>query len=76
MGVREVKMMPFGVGRRICPGLGLATVHLELMIGRMVQEFEWSVFPARSEVDFEEKFEFTVVMKNTLRAVIKPRVST
>ncbi|CAN1140132.1 Cytochrome P450 77A1 (Fragment) [Linum perenne] len=75
-GVREVKMMPFGVGRRICPGLGLATVHLELMIGRMVQEFEWSVFPARSEVDFEEKFEFTVVMKNTLRAVIKPRVST
>ncbi|CAN0900629.1 Cytochrome P450 77A3 [Linum grandiflorum] len=74
-GVSGVKMMPFGVGRRICPGLGLAMVHLQLMIARMVQEFEWSVFPVGARgVDFEEKFEFTVVMKNTLRAVIKPRV--
>ncbi|KAI3793518.1 hypothetical protein L1987_36137 [Smallanthus sonchifolius] len=73
-GVTGVKMMPFGVGRRICPGLGMATVHVNLMIARMVQEFEWSSYPKDTKVDFSEKLEFTVVMKNSLRAMIKPRV--
>lgn len=72
-GVTGVKMMPFGVGRRICPGLGLGTVHLHLMIARMVQEFEWSAFPANTNIDFTEKFAFTVVMKKSLRATIKQR---
>ena len=75
MGVKGVKMMPFGVGRRICPGLGMATVHVHLMLARMVQEFEWSAYPANSKVDFTGKLEFTVVMKNTLKATIKPRDS-
>ncbi|KAJ0657578.1 putative cytochrome P450 [Helianthus annuus] len=73
-GVTGIKMMPFGAGRRICPGLGMATVHVNLMIARMVQEFEWSSYPKDTKVDFSEKLEFTVVMKNSLRAMIKPRV--
>lgn len=73
-GVTGVKMVPFGVGRRICPGLAMATVHVNLMLARMVQEFEWSADPKDSKVDFSEKLEFTVVMKNTLRAHIKPRI--
>ncbi|KAF5806043.1 putative cytochrome P450 [Helianthus annuus] len=73
-GATELKMIPFGVGRRICPGLGMATLHVSLMIGRMVQEFEWTSWPQNSKVDFSEKTEFTVVMKNTLRAMITSRV--
>ncbi|XP_076957393.1 cytochrome P450 77A2-like [Bidens hawaiensis] len=73
-GVTGIKMMPFGAGRRICPGLGMATVHVNLMIARMVQEFEWSSYPKDTKVDFSEKLEFTVVMKKSLRAMIKPRV--
>nr|POF24183.1 cytochrome p450 77a4 [Quercus suber] len=73
-GVTGVKMMPFGVGRRICPGLSMATVHIHLMLARMVQEFEWSAYPPGNELDFAGKLEFTVVMKNPLRAVIKSRV--
>lgn len=72
-GVTGVKMMPFGVGRRICPGLAMATVHVNLMLARMVQEFEWSGYPDPTKVDLTEKLEFTVVMKNSLRARIKPR---
>lgn len=73
-GVKEVKMMPFGVGRRICPGLGMATVHVNLMLARMVQEFEWFAYPGNNKVDFSEKLEFTVVMKNPLRAKVKLRI--
>nr|QNS29954.1 cytochrome P450 [Nothapodytes nimmoniana] len=74
MGVTGVKMMPFGVGRRICPGLSMATVHVNLMIARMIQEFEWFAYPENGKVDFREKLEFTVVMKNPLRARVNPRV--
>nr|ATO91439.1 putative cytochrome P450 [Fallopia multiflora] len=73
-GTTSVKMIPFGAGRRICPGLGMATVHVNLMIARMVQEFEWSSYPEGSKVDFGEKLEFTVVMKKALRAKVSPRV--
>ncbi|KAF5742597.1 cytochrome P450 77A3-like [Tripterygium wilfordii] len=69
-----IKMMPFGVGRRICPGLAMATVHVHLMIARMVQEFEWSAYPPEKKLDFSGKLAFTVVMKDPLRAMIKPRV--
>ncbi|KAL1201439.1 Cytochrome P450 77A4 [Cardamine amara subsp. amara] len=73
-GVAGVKMMPFGIGRRICPGLGMAIVHVELMLARMVQEFEWSTYPAESQVDFTGRLVFAVVMKNPLRAMVKARV--
>ncbi|CAN8298043.1 unnamed protein product [Cochlearia groenlandica] len=73
-GVNGVKMMPFGIGRRICPGLGMATVHVELMVARLVQEFEWSTYPPESHVDFTGKLVFAVVMKNPLRAMAKARV--
>ncbi|KAL1368038.1 hypothetical protein HN51_022139 [Arachis hypogaea] len=68
-----MKMMPFGVGRRICPGLGMATVHVHLMLARMVQEFEWSAYPEGKPLDFSGKLVFTVVMKEALRATIKLR---
>ncbi|ESQ53356.1 hypothetical protein EUTSA_v10024930mg [Eutrema salsugineum] len=35
------KMMPFGLGRRVCPGLGLANRVVGLLLGSMVQCFEW-----------------------------------
>ncbi|KAL5709646.1 hypothetical protein ACHQM5_020311 [Ranunculus cassubicifolius] len=71
-GNREIKMMPFGAGRRICPGLGLAMLHLEYFVANLVREFEWTAEEG-SDVDLSEKPEFTVVMKYPLRALISPR---
>lgn len=73
-GSREIKMMPFGVGRRICPGLGLAMLHLEYFVANLVWCFEWKAADGY-EVDFSEKQEFTTVMKNPLRARISSRIS-
>ncbi|GMI78949.1 cytochrome P450, family 87, subfamily A, polypeptide 6 [Hibiscus trionum] len=71
-GSREVKMMPFGVGRRICPGLGLALLHLEYFVANLIWKFEWKAMDG-DEISLEEKQEFTVVMKNPLMAHVSPR---
>ncbi|GLJ49399.1 hypothetical protein SUGI_1045460 [Cryptomeria japonica] len=71
-GSKHVKMMPFGVGRRICPALGLGTLHINLILARMVQAFLWSPSPAQPP-DLTEMFAFTVVMKNPLHASISKR---
>lgn len=72
-GSREIKMMPFGAGRRICPGFGLAMLHLEYFLANLVWNFEWKTVDG-DEVDLTEKQEFTVVMKNPLQALLSPRI--
>lgn len=71
-GSREIKMMPFGAGRRVCPGYDLALLHLEYFVANLIRSFEWRPLQG-DEVDLTEKPEFTIVMKNPLRATISPR---
>uniref|UniRef100_A0A2P2Q5F1 Cytochrome P450 89A2-like n=1 Tax=Rhizophora mucronata TaxID=61149 RepID=A0A2P2Q5F1_RHIMU len=72
-GSREIKMMPFGVGRRICPGLGLAMLHLEYFVANLIWKFEWKA-KDEDDIDVSEKQEFTMVMKHPLQAYISPRI--
>ncbi|CAI9091701.1 OLC1v1026793C1 [Oldenlandia corymbosa var. corymbosa] len=74
-GSKEIKMMPFGAGRRVCPGLNLALLHLEYFVANLIWQFEWKAVEG-DDVDLSEKQEFTTVMKNPLRALITPRVQS
>ncbi|CAN6470932.1 unnamed protein product [Victoria cruziana] len=71
-GNREIKMMPFGAGRRVCPGMGVAMLHLQYFVANLVRQFRWSA-PDEEQVDLADKWEFTVVMKKPLKARIKSR---
>ncbi|KAH7300437.1 hypothetical protein KP509_24G062700 [Ceratopteris richardii] len=72
-GTKEVKMVPFGAGRRICPGLGLGSIHLELFIAHLVQKFSWASVQG-SPLDLgEEQVSFTVRMKSPLRLLVQAR---
>ncbi|KAM7263210.1 hypothetical protein ACFE04_000893 [Oxalis oulophora] len=72
-GSRDIKMMPFGAGRRICPAYGLAMLHLQYFVANLVWNFKWSTPANGEDVNLEEKLEFTVVMKHPLKAVITSR---
>ncbi|KAI9127756.1 hypothetical protein K1719_000749 [Acacia pycnantha] len=72
-GNREIKMMmPFGAGRRMCPGYNLAILLLEYFVANLIWSFEWRTSNG-GEVDMTEKEEFTVVMENPLQVCISPR---
>ncbi|CAM0884126.1 unnamed protein product [Alopecurus aequalis] len=72
-GSREIKMMPFGAGRRMCPGYSLGMHHAEYFVARMVRDFEWRPPVDGQEVDMAERMDFTTVMKHPLRARVFSR---
>ncbi|KAJ1699656.1 hypothetical protein LUZ63_008168 [Rhynchospora breviuscula] len=72
-GSAGIRMIPFGAGRRICPGLAMGTTHIALLVANMVQAFEWWNHPSQPSLDFKDKVEFTVVMNTPLLAMVKPR---
>ncbi|KQJ94400.1 hypothetical protein BRADI_3g10300v3 [Brachypodium distachyon] len=64
----EIRMMPFGAGRRMCPGMGVAVLHLGYFVANLVREFEWTEAEGELAVDLAPHVGFLSVMKRPLRA--------
>ncbi|KAJ1396865.1 Cytochrome P450 [Sesbania bispinosa] len=73
-GFTEIKMMPFGAGRRVCPAISMALLHLEYFVANLVRDFKWTLEDG-CEVDMSEKQAFTIVMKNPMRPCVSPRIT-
>ncbi|CAN1182037.1 Cytochrome P450 89A9 [Linum perenne] len=73
-GSKEIKMMPFGAGRRMCPGYTLAMLHLDYFVANLVWNFKWEAGGGDGNVDLTEKPEFTIVMKHPLDVKLSPRI--
>ncbi|XP_021716766.1 trans-cinnamate 4-monooxygenase [Chenopodium quinoa] len=70
----DFRFLPFGVGRRSCPGIILALPILGITIGRLVQNFELLPPPGQSKLDTSEKggqFSLHILKHSTI--VLKPR---
>jgi cytochrome P450 len=75
-GPKEIRMMPFGAGRRSFPGMGLAMVHVKLFLAALVRDFEWALpVPGHNNVDLTELDGLFKTMKNPLRACIAKRLN-
>ncbi|KAF8669936.1 hypothetical protein HU200_051118 [Digitaria exilis] len=62
----EIRMMPFGAGRRMCPGMGIAMLHLGYFVANLVREFEWVEVEGDHAVDLRPHVGFFRVMKRPL----------
>ncbi|KAK9203614.1 hypothetical protein WN943_013870 [Citrus x changshan-huyou] len=68
---RNFELIPFGAGRRICPGLPLAIRMLYLMLGSLINSFDWKLEDGVTPetIDMEEKFGLTLQKARPLRAL-------
>ncbi|KAJ4850028.1 hypothetical protein Tsubulata_014063 [Turnera subulata] len=68
----DLRLAPFGAGRRVCPGksLGLATVTL--WVAKLVQHFKW-VPDTAHPVDLDEVLKLSCEMKYPLHAIAVQR---
>jgi cytochrome P450 len=71
---RNFELIPFGGGRRICPGLLLAIRMLHLMLGSLIHTFDWKLEGGvkREDMNMEDKFGLTLQIAHPLRAVPIP----
>lgn len=72
----DYRLLPFGSGRRICPGAQLAINLVSSMLGHMVHSFEWApeagVRP--EDMDMMEQPGTVTYMKTPIQAVPTPRL--
>jgi trans-cinnamate 4-monooxygenase len=70
----DFRYLPFGVGRRSCPGIILALPILGITIGRLVQNFELLPPPGQDKLDTTEKGgQFSLHILKHSNIVCKPR---
>ena len=67
-------LLPFGLGRRRCPGDGLAMRLVSLTLAALVQCFEWDVGEG-GVIDMSEGGGLSMPMVTPLSAVYQPRKS-
>jgi cytochrome P450 len=70
----DFELIPFGAGRRICPGLPLAIKVVHLVLATLLNEFEWRlpVEVERTGIDMGEKFGVTLIKVVSLCAIATP----
>ncbi|PSS09788.1 (S)-N-methylcoclaurine 3'-hydroxylase, partial [Actinidia chinensis var. chinensis] len=71
----DFEFLPFGAGRRICPGLPMVAKQVPLVLASLIHFFDWSL-PNESDpngLDTSEKFSVTLKKEQPLLLIPKVR---
>ncbi|CAL1386006.1 unnamed protein product [Linum trigynum] len=68
------ELIPFGAGRRICPGISYAIANIELLLTHLLYWFDWELPNGlrAEDLDMSEVFGLAVARKDQLYLVAKP----
>jgi cytochrome P450 len=72
---QHFELVPFGAGRRGCPGVGLAEASIELALTSLLYHFDWEAPGGKtgpSSLDMTEINGISVHIKSALKLVAKP----
>ncbi|KAL8499150.1 hypothetical protein ACS0TY_022215 [Phlomoides rotata] len=70
---QDFGVLPFGSGRRICPGMLMGLINVELTVGNLLYNFDWEMPPLirAEDIDFNVLPGITMHKKNSLILVAK-----
>ncbi|GAU41213.1 hypothetical protein TSUD_128890 [Trifolium subterraneum] len=60
------EFIPFGAGRRICPGMTFGIANLEISLANMLYHFDWKTLDQAEQLDMTESFALVVRRKHDL----------
>ncbi|KAH9621105.1 hypothetical protein KSS87_022904 [Heliosperma pusillum] len=69
----DLRLAPFGAGRRVCPGKAMGLATAQLWLAQMLQNFKW-VASEEHGVDLTECLKLSMEMKRSLVCKAIPRV--
>ncbi|KAM0845993.1 hypothetical protein ACQ4PT_055972 [Festuca glaucescens] len=69
----DFQFLPFGAGRRICPGINIGLTNVELMLASLIYHFDWepSLGVEIKDIDMTEVFGLTIRRKEKLLLIPK-----
>ncbi|XP_076914967.1 cytochrome P450 76C1-like [Bidens hawaiensis] len=70
----NLKFLPFGSGRRICPGIPLGEKMLVYILASLLHSFEWRL-PKDEEFELSDQFGLVTKKRKPLIAIPSPRLS-
>ncbi|TVU22580.1 hypothetical protein EJB05_32290 [Eragrostis curvula] len=73
---QHLELLPFGSGRRMCPGYGLGLKMVQVTLANLLHAFVWRLPDgvAAEELSMEEKYGLAVPRKVPLEAAIEPKL--
>uniref|UniRef100_A0A5B6Z6V9 Uncharacterized protein n=1 Tax=Davidia involucrata TaxID=16924 RepID=A0A5B6Z6V9_DAVIN len=74
----DFEYIPFGAGRRICPGILFAVANIELPLAQLLYHFDWKLPGGlkEEELDMNETFGLTIRRKQDLYLIPVPYYPT
>ncbi|KAJ1297041.1 hypothetical protein BS78_01G347900 [Paspalum vaginatum] len=73
---QDLQLLPFGSGRRMCPGMALGLKMVHVVLANLLHAFAWRLPDgvAAEELSMEETFSLTVPRLLPLEAVAEPKL--
>ncbi|MFS7952352.1 putative cytochrome P450 [Helianthus anomalus] len=69
------ELIPFGAGRRHCPGIGLASQTLHMVLATLLQKFDLSI-PNNAHIDMSATARLTNAKATSLEVLVSSRLNT
>ncbi|CAL5005894.1 unnamed protein product [Urochloa decumbens] len=75
---QDFELLPFGSGRRMCPGYNLGLKEVQLCLANLLHGFTWSLPEGMKEEDMsmDEVFGLSTTRKFPLEVIVQPRLGS